>query len=198
MTHPVSANGHYFRPENIQALEAALDGYDAKIVISSTWRLDFPLPELREKLGEKLGARVIGVTPEINEPFLHSPRQAEVELYLAQDEVEQWPWLAIDDTRAFYKADTAVVFTNSQTGFQTSNVQLFRDTADRLLLSVERTYLIDHPEEGVVLAIVTNKVMKSGEYISVLPGKAEEYAISAKLRMSKHTEKPIIYIFDEQ
>lgn len=88
VTHPVSANGRYFREENIQALEAALDGYDAKIVISSTWRLDKSLIEIKRLLGSKLGEKVFGITPEVEDPFLHSPRQAEVELYLAQDGLE--------------------------------------------------------------------------------------------------------------
>lgn len=133
VVHPASANGHYFRAENIEALEAALDSYDAQIVISSTWRLDKPLNELRTLLGPKLGEKVVGITPEIDDPFLHNPRQAEAELYLGQDDVEKWPWLAIDDTPAFYREDASVVLTDSQMGFQLTDVPVFREAVDNLL-----------------------------------------------------------------
>lgn len=133
VTHPVSANGRYFRAESIEALEAALDGYDAKIVISSTWRLDRSLNELRVLLGARLGAMVVGITPEVEDPFMHNPRQAEVELYLAQDDVEWRPWVAIDDTPAFYRDGAPVVFTDGRAGFQLTDVPAFKGAVDSLL-----------------------------------------------------------------
>ncbi|WP_342133673.1 HAD domain-containing protein, partial [Hydrogenophaga sp. OTU3427] len=36
---------------------------DCEVVISSTWRLDFPLDRLREKFSSDLAARVVGATP---------------------------------------------------------------------------------------------------------------------------------------
>lgn len=198
VVHPASANGRYFREENIKALEAALDGYEAQIIISSTWRLDVPLPELRTLLGPKLGEMVVGITPEVDDPFLHNPRQAEAELYLEQDGVDPWPWMAIDDTPAFYREDAPVVLTDSRMGFQLSDVPVFREVVDKLLRSVKRTYLIDHSEEGVVLAIVTNRIMGETEYVSVLSGEADEDAI--KMKMASYADldgRPVIYLFDD-
>lgn len=43
---------------------------------------------------------------------------------MCQDGVEQWPWVAIDDTPAFYREDAPVVFTDSQTGFQLSGLSV--------------------------------------------------------------------------
>lgn len=198
VTHPSSANGSYFREENIQALEVALDGYDAQIVISSTWRLDKPLRELRTLLGPKLGEMVVGITPEVDDPFLHNPRQAEVELYLSQDGVEPWPWLAIDDNPAFYRDDAPVMLTDSQKGFQPSDVSLFREVVDELLQSVTRIYLMDHSEEGVVLAMVTNKVMRKDDYIAVLSGEVDETEIAARMASYAALDgKPVIYMFDD-
>ncbi|MCW8827604.1 MAG: HAD domain-containing protein [Gammaproteobacteria bacterium] len=139
VTHPASANERYFREENIHALEAALDNYDASIVVSSTWRLDKSLNEIRTLLGPKLGEMVMDVTPEVDDSFLHNPRQAEAELYLSQDGVEQWPWVAVDDTPGFYREDAPVVFTDSQTGFRLSDVSAFSGVVDGLLRSSTRT-----------------------------------------------------------
>lgn len=198
VTHPSSANGSYFREENIQALEAALDGYDAQIVISSTWRLDKPLCELRTLLGPKLDERVVGITPEVDAPFVHNPRQEEVERYMSQDGVEQWPWLAIDDTPAFYREDAPVVLTDSQLGFKLSDVPVFREAVDELLLSVTRTYLMEHSEEGAVLALVTNKVLSKEDYIAVLSGEANEKEIAVRMASDAALDgKPIIYMFDD-
>lgn len=196
VVHPASANGRFFRDENIQALEAALDGYDAQIVISSTWRLDKPLNDIKTLLGPKLGEMVVGVTPEVDDPFLHSPRQAEVELYLAQDDVEPWPWVAIDDTPAFYREDAPVVLTDSHAGFQLSDVEAFRGAVDGLLQAKTRTYLSEHPEEGVVIALVTNDVLEKRQYVTVLSGEADEEEIIKKMTSYAELDgKPVIYTF---
>lgn len=198
VVHPASANGRYFRDENIQALESALDGYDAQIVISSTWRLDKPLNEIKTLLGSKLGEMVVGITPEVDDPFLHNPRQVEAELYLVQDGVEPWPWVAIDDTPAFYQEDAPVVLTDSKTGFQLSDVSTFRGIVDELLQSKNRTYLSEHPEEGVIVALVTDKVIEKDKYIAVLDGEADEAVIDHLLdSYPVYKGKPVIYMFDE-
>ena len=49
--HPISAQGRYFRPENIKPFEHAIDGLNPRIVISSTWRLDKSLKEIKKLLG---------------------------------------------------------------------------------------------------------------------------------------------------
>ena len=56
------------------------------------------LDELKSKLGP-LGDKVVGVTPEIDDPFMHNPRQIEVELYLKQVHQEHIFWFANDNAQ---------------------------------------------------------------------------------------------------
>lgn len=60
---------------------------------------------------------IITVTPEIEDPFLKSVRHKEVLLYLKQSNQENTPWFTIDDTPAFYKPESPVVYTDTKTGF---------------------------------------------------------------------------------
>ena len=49
--HPVSAAGKFFRYENISLLWNVIKNEDIQIVITSTWRLDKTLEELKILLG---------------------------------------------------------------------------------------------------------------------------------------------------
>ena len=61
-----------------------------------------------------------------------------------------------------------------------------------------RTYLVDHDEEGVVLAIVTNKLFNDGSYLGVLEGEAPEEDIHDALRdYPLLQQRNVIYLFDE-
>ena len=68
-----------------------------------------------------LATEIIGITPEINDPFLHYPRTAEVELYLEQNNLHHILWFAIDDTPAFYRPGSPVVYTDVREGFTTND-----------------------------------------------------------------------------
>lgn len=116
VVHPVSANGAYFRAENMFPLIDCLHSDEILIVIASSWRLDMPIEEIKFMLGP-LEQQVIGTTPYIDDPFIHHPRQQEVELYLKQEELEDIPWFAIDDTPAFYKPNAPVLITDGKQGF---------------------------------------------------------------------------------
>lgn len=116
VTHPTSANGNYFRKENLEPLFNSIKDLDVKLVITSTWRLDKPLEWLKQSLGE-IGESVIGVTPEINEPFARHIRQREVELYLSNNCLSDEDWIAIDDTAAFYHPDVSIVLIDGSIGF---------------------------------------------------------------------------------
>ena len=125
VTHPVSANGHYFRKENLEPLAASIKGLDVKVVIASTWRLDEHIDELKQLLGD-IGSSVVGVTPEINEPFIKHIRQCEVELYLEQHVPNHEKWIAIDDTAAFYRTNSHLVLTDGRVGFSELDGVLLR------------------------------------------------------------------------
>ena len=138
VTHPVSAAGRYFRSENIKPVEQAILGLNPRIVISSTWRLDKSLSELKELLGDIIGSCVVGITPEFDDPFVHSPRQIEVEMYLEQNGITNIPWLAIDDTPAFYRKDAPLLLTDPAKGFTENDINKFRNLVRTLSMSKSR------------------------------------------------------------
>ena len=62
VTHPVSGSAP-FQSDCLDALAKAFNQLDAEIVITSTWRLDRSIDELRTLLGNDIGDRIIDVTP---------------------------------------------------------------------------------------------------------------------------------------
>lgn len=84
-------------------LASALDGMDVEIVLSSTWRVDKSLNELRTLLSETVADRIVGVTPR----FIHMPdipsqlalyeREAECMAWLTANRPPWTQWLALDD-----------------------------------------------------------------------------------------------------
>lgn len=89
VTHPVSANGRYFRESCLKHLLLGMDGIDVNIVITSTWRLDKPLQELTKYLGP-IGKYVESVTHKINELFIKCLRQLEIEQYLFEQSIKAY------------------------------------------------------------------------------------------------------------
>ena len=112
-------------PDCIAALTEAVSGLELDMVVSSSWREQFTLDELRGFLGPILGPRLIAVTPVIDDPFLHHVRYHEVRQYL--DGLQTIPpWIAIDDTRGFYPADAPVYWTDPNMGFKEHDIDPFR------------------------------------------------------------------------
>ncbi|TWO69109.1 hypothetical protein FN976_20450 [Caenimonas sedimenti] len=75
-------------------LASALAGSDCRIVISSTWRDHYPVDVLARRLGDSLGARVIGVLgPDGRGPYV---RYQNILRWLAAN---PWctDWRALDD-----------------------------------------------------------------------------------------------------
>lgn len=124
VTHPAPACDNYFRKRNLEALILAIMEVDASIVITSTWRLDKTLVDLTQLLGG-LSSRVIGTTPEIDDPFMRYVRQCEVEKYLKDSGQGDILWVAIDDTPAFYAPSAPVYVTNPLTGFIEQDIEPF-------------------------------------------------------------------------
>lgn len=111
----------------LRALEAVVEEFpELKIVISSTWRETYGLKELSMFLGPILGDRVIGVTPVIDDPFLHHVRYHEVLSYLEANMLQHSPWIAIDDTAGFYPSNAPVVWTNPKNGFTPEDGKILR------------------------------------------------------------------------
>lgn len=92
---------------HLPAFEAALREFPSvQVVVSSAWRLDMPLDELRQKFSQDIRARVVGVTPSL--PHLeakYGQRQRECELWLRQaypGGVATPRWLALDDRESYF------------------------------------------------------------------------------------------------
>ena len=114
--HP-SSGSTPFMPACVVVLETLLSDFpDIEIVITSSWREEKPLPKLKALLGTQIGSRVIGVTPVIDEPFLHHVRFHEAQAYLAATDNPDTPWVALDDEVGNYPPDSPVVITDRRTG----------------------------------------------------------------------------------
>lgn len=76
------------------------DHPEVEIVISSTWREQFPLDDLRARFSLDIAARIIGatpVTPRIDGKYMPARREGEILDWLRQSRREHEPWLALDD-----------------------------------------------------------------------------------------------------
>ena len=94
-----------------------------QVVISSTWRLQKPLDQLRSRFSADIAARVIGHTPRFNTlvdvpPTLVSyEREAECQAWLRAHDVAYLPWLALDDRSWMFRPFCKSLFlVNGKTG----------------------------------------------------------------------------------
>jgi hypothetical protein len=81
-----------FNPICIEHIEKAVKGFPVGIVISSTWREDCYLDEIRSLLGDQLGSLVIGKTPVIDDPFLKHVRYHEVLQFISESNQGSQGW----------------------------------------------------------------------------------------------------------
>ena len=107
-----------FNADSIAELESVMQQFSTlQIVITSSWREDKSIDELKALLGPLLGARVIGTTPIIDDPFLHYPRYHEVCTYLDTITEHNPTWIALDDEAGNYPPDAPVVLVDRRSGF---------------------------------------------------------------------------------
>ena len=119
--HPSSGSAP-FVPSCVSILETLISQFpEIEIVIASSWREEKTIPELQALLGPAVGPRVIGVTPIIDEPFLHHVRYHEVQAYLADSNNPTTSWVAIDDELGNYPADSPVLITDRRKGLTEEN-----------------------------------------------------------------------------
>ena len=74
-----------------------------QVVISSTWRLQKSLDQLRSRFSADIAERVVGETPRFNtlvdvpSSLVAYEREAECQAWLRSNDVPYLPWLALDD-----------------------------------------------------------------------------------------------------
>jgi len=92
---------------NLPRLEAVLRDFAfLEVVITSTWREDMSLEELRAKFSPDIQHRVIGTTPVIEIEFPagpHGSREEEIHLFLEQENHHIRPWVALDDEEKLFR-----------------------------------------------------------------------------------------------
>ncbi|VTU42056.1 MULTISPECIES: HAD domain-containing protein [unclassified Variovorax] len=93
-------NGTFERMPLLEAWLLARPSVD--IVISSSWRLESSLAQLRDCFAsEQLHPRVVGVTPDLPDALRYQ-RQAEIEHYLRESARVRRPFAALDDDGSLF------------------------------------------------------------------------------------------------
>ncbi len=117
--HPTRASDHEkFKPEAIQSVNRILDELDAKIILSTAWRMDFGI----ERFNAWFKNRIIGSTPihELDLQIKH-PRFHEIVDFLKSSEWQKTPWIAIDDKRTHFPIESPAYITDAKTGITSTD-----------------------------------------------------------------------------
>ena len=93
---------------------------DAEVVVSSTWREDHTLDQLRGFFSQPLRNRISGVTPSLDDGYEIGGRQKEILSYLSNEGLSDTTcyWVALDDIAMFFEDSCQnLVLTDSSIGF---------------------------------------------------------------------------------
>lgn len=96
---------------------------DCEVVITSTWRLQFSVDDLKAHFSPDVTYRVIGATPQFCEledvpsSLLGYEREAECNAWLRINDRSVFPWLAVDDRPWLYRpCNRSLFLVNGKTG----------------------------------------------------------------------------------
>lgn len=99
------------------AFEAVVRQHPAvQVVISSSWRQDRPLDQLRANFSPDIRPRIVGVTPVLPNSHGDGVRQLEIEAWLARAGLAATPWVAVDDVVAGFNPGACLVVTHDGFG----------------------------------------------------------------------------------
>lgn len=86
---------------HLPRFEAILRDYpDVEIVISSAWRHQFTIEQLRARFSPDVAARITDMTPQIEHfdgQYLPAQREGEILAWISASGREDEPWVALDD-----------------------------------------------------------------------------------------------------
>lgn len=106
-----------FDPCCLQEFENVIRDYPAtKIVISSAWREQFSLKEIKSRFSEDVAEKIVGVTP-VTKVVQKYYRHLEVLEYLKNHHLTETTWVAIDDFAEHFPKGTPMIVTNRYRGF---------------------------------------------------------------------------------
>jgi hypothetical protein len=96
--HPVDRRDGVFSCVN--EFERVIRASDADIVISSSWRSDHQIDDLRSRFSSDIAARIIGVTPDHYDGFAAEKygREKEILHWLLAAGRQGESWVALDDS----------------------------------------------------------------------------------------------------
>lgn len=120
-------------------LTTALDGMNIEIVLSSTWRINRSLNEIKALLSEAIAARVVGVTPQysqlsdISSRLALYEREAECVAWLTANRLAWTRWLALDDRPWLFRPFCPNLFlVDNKQGLQEHSCALLRARLNEL------------------------------------------------------------------
>ena len=116
------ADGYLFDPEAVQNLEYIIEATDAKIIITSTWRLDGDMQALWHN--RNLAGEVVGVTPTVQKEkaigkikIWYGHRGMEIEEWLRSNATVPYKYAILDDEDDYLEAQSDhLVLTDPMTG----------------------------------------------------------------------------------
>jgi hypothetical protein len=111
-----------------------------QVVITSTWRLQKPLDQLRERFSTDIAARVIGDTPRFNtlvdvpSTLVSYEREAECHAWLKANDLSYLPWLALDDRSWLFRPFSKSLFlVDGKTGLTATAAERLNEKLRQLL-----------------------------------------------------------------
>lgn len=109
---------------------------EARIVISSDWRMLFSLSRLVNRFSEDMRPRVAGASPHLiprRGPELHGLREREALLWLGQHvpDVSTAAWCAIDDAPGNWLTRSRLILTDFKRGFTDEDAVALRRMLER-------------------------------------------------------------------
>lgn len=119
VTH-ILGNGQFTHVDRFEAVMREFP--HVEIVISSSWREEFSLTEIRNFFSADIAARIIDVTPIFADddvpPETLYTRWEEIKRWLAEHDRESEDWIALDDMPELFDPDCAnLVLVDPDLGF---------------------------------------------------------------------------------
>ncbi len=99
--------------------------HSVKVVISSSWRMDNTLEQLKSHFPTVVRDLIVGVTPIINDSFNNGGRQKEIELYCHEHNIAPHEYIALDDLEyLFEKKWPNLILVNGHFGLTSNEMKL--------------------------------------------------------------------------
>ncbi len=130
--YETDADGYLFDPEAVQNLEYIIEATDAKIIITSTWRLDGDMQALWRN--RNLAGEAVGVTPTIEKEraigkikIWYGHRGMEIEAWLQDNATFPFKYAILDDEDCYLESHSDhLVLTDPMTG-------ITKEVADKVI-----------------------------------------------------------------